>query len=191
MAGTPAKKDYSQHTNIWYILTDAIPTEDQPALMQAILNDTSLVQTSIYFKFYLFQALKKAGMGDLYTDLLGPWEEMLDKGLTTFEEGDYEERSDCHAWGASPLYDFLATVCGIAPAEPGFRSLNIEPRMGGLDFVEATMPHPGGIIHLKLDRKGKTGLKGTVTLPENLYGTFKWHGQSLALIPGEQKINLR
>ena len=191
MAGTPAKKDYSQHTNIWSILTDAIPTEDQPAVMQAILDDTSLVQTSIYFKFYLFQALKKAGMGDLYTDLLGPWEEMLDKGLTTFEEGDYEERSDCHAWGASPLYDFLATVCGIAPAEPGFRSLNIEPRMGGLDFVEATMPHPGGIIHLKLDRKGKTGLKGTVTLPENLYGTFKWHGQSLALIPGEQKINLR
>jgi alpha-L-rhamnosidase len=191
MAGTPEKKVYSQHTNIWAILTDAIPPEDQPEVMQSILDDTNLVQTTIYFKFYLFQALRKAGMGDLYSELLGPWEEMLDKGLTTFEEGDYEERSDCHAWGASPLYDFLATVCGITPAEPGFRSVSIEPRPGRLAFVRATMPHPDGLIQMSLDRKGKTGISGMVTLPENLHGTFKWKGQSLALIPGEQKINLR
>jgi alpha-L-rhamnosidase len=191
MAGTPKKKDYSQHTNIWAILTDAIPSGDQPEVMQRILDDTSLVQTTIYFKFYLFQALRKAGMGDLYTELLGTWEEMLEKGLTTFEEGDYEERSDCHAWGASPLYDFLATVCGITPWEPGFRSVMIEPKPGKLEFIKATMPHPGGLIHLDLERKGKTGIAGKITLSENLYGTFRWQGKSLALVPGEQKINLR
>ena len=95
--------------------------------MQNILEDPSLIQCTLYFRFYLFRALAKTGMADHYLKLLTPWEEMLQKGLTTFEEGDYDERSDCHAWSASPNYDFLATVCGITPAGPGFRMVRIAP----------------------------------------------------------------
>jgi len=181
---------YSQHTNIWAILTDAVPEEDQKELMATILEDTSLVSTTIYFRFYLFQALRKAGMGDQYTRLLDPWQEMLDKGLTTFEEGDYEERSDCHAWSASPLYDFLATVAGITPAGPGFKSVQIKPAMGDLRQVEALVPHPAGLIKVNLERKGNAGIAAHIELPGQLSGTFIWMDREVELKPGIQEIKL-
>jgi len=181
---------YSQHTNIWAILTDAVPRDGQTELLTSILKDTSLIPTTIYFRFYLFQALRKAGMGNLYTQLLDPWKDMLDKGLTTFEEGDYEERSDCHAWSASPLYDFLATVAGISPAEPGFRAVEIKPAPGSLKQIEAVVPHPSGLIKVELKGKGEQGIAAKIDLPGELTGTFIWMDQEVMLKPGSQEINL-
>jgi hypothetical protein len=181
---------FSQHTNIWGILTDAFPEDDIPEVMERILSDTSLIPTTIYFRFYLFQAMQKAGMADRYTDMLGSWEHMLKNGLTTFQEGDYKDRSDCHAWSSSPLFHFLSLVAGITPAEPGFQSVNIEPALGTLQEIKASMPHPAGIIVVQLERKGKKGLKGVITLPEGLHGTFKWGRQTLPLSPGSQEIKL-
>jgi alpha-L-rhamnosidase len=181
---------YSQHTNIWGILTDAIPEDDQPEVMKKILEDKELIQTTIYFRFYLFQALKKTGMADQYTGMLGSWERMLENGLTTFQEGDEKDRSDCHAWSASPLYHFLSLVAGITPAEPGFRSVRIEPALGDLKKIDATLPHPAGPIQVHLERKGKEGIKGTVVLPEGIPGTFFWGGSSVRLNPGTQEIQL-
>jgi hypothetical protein len=190
IADTPEKMIFSQHTNILAILTDAIRPEKQKILMDKILGDSSLIQTTIYYKFYLIEALKKAGLGDRYISLLGPWREMLDKGLTTFEEGDYDERSDCHAWGSSPNYHFLSLVCGITPDSPGFKSLRIEPKLGNLTFLHAYMPHPLGTIRIDLRRSGATGLQGSVNLPENVHGTFIWEGRSVKLFPGKQNIVL-
>jgi alpha-L-rhamnosidase len=181
---------YSQHTNIWGILTDAIPEDDRSAVMEKILSDTTLIPTTIYFRFYLFQAMKKTGMADQYTEMLGSWERMLENGLTTFQEGDYKDRSDCHAWSASPLYHFLSLVAGITPAEPGFQSVQIQPAMGSLEDIKAVMPHPAGMIRVELERKGKTGIKGTIVLPEGLNGNFIWDNYSYPLIPGTKEINL-
>jgi hypothetical protein len=190
IADTPEKTIFSQHTNILAILTDAISPEKHKVLMEKILGDSSLIQTTIYYKFYLFEALKKAGLGDRYISLLGPWSEMLSKGLTTFEEGDYDERSDCHAWGSSPCYHFFSLVCGITPDSPGFRSLRIEPRLGNLNSLRAYMPHPQGTIRIDLRRSGATSLEGSVDLPESVYGTFTWEGRSVKLVPGKQSIVL-
>ena len=181
---------YSQHTNIWGLLTDAIPEDDQAEVMEKILNDTTLIPTTIYFRFYLFEAMKKSGMADGYTQMLGSWERMLTNGLTTFQEGDYKDRSDCHAWSASPLYHFLSLVAGITPAEPGFRSVNIVPALGDLEQIEASMPHPAGMIEVQLERRGKSGIKGTIVLPEGLHGTFIWDNNKLLLTPGVQEIKL-
>jgi hypothetical protein len=158
--------------------------------MENILNDKELIPTTIYFRFYLFQALKKTGMADQYTGMLGSWERMLDNGLTTFQEGDQKDRSDCHAWSASPLYHFLSLVAGITPGEPGFRSVRIEPALGDLKQIDATVPHPAGPIQLHLERKGKEGIKGTVVLPYGIPGTFIWGGTSIRLNPGSQEIQL-
>ena len=181
---------HSQHTNIWGILTGVFPEDDVPGIMEKILEDSTLIQTTIYFRFYLFEAMKKAGMADLYPNMLGTWERMLENGLSTFQEGDYKDRSDCHAWSASPLYHFLSLVTGITPAAPGFQAVEIRPALGDLKEIKASMPHPLGTIEVQLKRKGKTGIQGTVTLPLGLNGTLIWDNHGHALSPGIQEIKL-
>jgi hypothetical protein len=46
------------------------------------------------------------------------------------------------------------------------------------------------MIRVELERKGKTGIKGTIVLPEGLYGNFIWDNYSYPLIPGTKEINL-
>jgi len=181
---------FSQHTNIWGLLTGTFPEDDQAEVMEKILSDSTLIPTTIYFRFYLFEAMKMTGMADDYTQMLGSWERMLSNGLTTFQEGDYKDRSDCHAWSASPLYHFLSLVAGIAPAEPGFQSVEIAPALGPLEKIDADMPHPAGTINVHLERSGKKGIKGTIALPPGLQGTFTWDNNKLNLTPGIQVIKL-
>ncbi|MEE9431894.1 MAG: alpha-L-rhamnosidase N-terminal domain-containing protein [Melioribacteraceae bacterium] len=186
---TPDQKLFSQHTNIFAILSDALPKENQKELMEKILDDSDLIQSTIYFKFYLFRALQKAGLGDKYLEMLQPWNTMIDNGMTTFGETDINPRSECHAWSASPNFDFLHTVAGIYPAEPGFKSVVIEPNFSYLSYIDVEMPHPKGLITVKLS-KDKSDVKGIVFLPSGITGTFKWNGKEINLKEGEQKISL-
>jgi alpha-L-rhamnosidase len=186
---TPEKNAYSQHTNIFAILCDLVPVTSKKMLMTRILRDTSLIQTTTYYKFYLFEALRESGSGNEYLSCLHPWEEMLKLGLTTFREDDYEDRSDCHAWSASPCYHFLSLVCGIRPLTPGFRSVEIAPHPGNLSYIRSSMPHPAGTIAMDLSF-APSGVSGTVTLPVGTDGVFKWNGKRIKLHGGEQAIHL-
>jgi hypothetical protein len=110
IAETPDKKLFSQHTNIWAILTNTVAEDQRRKLMEEILEKEDLIQCTIYFKFYLFRALQISGTGNKYLELLGPWGHMLEKGMTTFGERDINPRSECHGWSASPCFDLLHTV---------------------------------------------------------------------------------
>lgn len=189
-ADTPAKKTYSQHANIFAVLTDAVPLNQQPDLLNQVLQQPDLVQQTIYFRFYLGQAFKKACVPDRYLENLGPWKDAVALGFTTFPEGPEPTRSDCHAWSASPNYEFLATVCGMEPDSPGFKTIKIAPALGTLKEVEGAMPHPLGIITMKVKKQGKAGLRGEVVLPEGLTGRFIWNGKTINLVGGRQEIKL-
>ncbi|WP_332369037.1 alpha-L-rhamnosidase C-terminal domain-containing protein [Spirosoma telluris] len=190
VADTPDKNSFSQHANILAVLTNAVPVEQQGPLLQKTMADTSLTQATFYFKFYLFEALKKTGLGDQFIAQLKPWRDMLAIGLTTFAENPEPTRSDCHAWSASPLYEFLSITCGIRTAEPGFKSVRIEPFMGDLTSVEGKMPHPAGEIAVQFQKTSAGALTGSVTLPANLTGTLRWKGKTLPLKAGKQAVSL-
>jgi hypothetical protein len=189
IAETPDQEIFSQHTNIWAILTNTVPEEDQPQLMEKILKADHLIQSTIYFKFYLFRALQKAGMGDRYLDLLGPWERMLDQGMTTFGERDINPRSECHGWSASPCFDLIHTVAGIYPGSPGFGSVIIQPNPGHLKGFKVDFPHPEGVIRLALEKVEDRGIQGEIRLPGPVTGTFIWEGKSTPLKEGLNKIS--
>ena len=158
--------------------------------MEKVVSEKGLTQCTFYFRFYLVRALKKVGLGDRYIEMLQPWRDMLKIGLTTFAENPEPTRSDCHAWSASPNYDLLATVCGIESAEPGFKSIKIEPHLGSLTWVEGKMPHPFGDIEVRLERNGKSGVKGSITLPKGLSGKFIWNGKSISLKSGTRIVDM-
>ena len=187
IADTPARKDFSQHANILAVLEDVVPAAEQEAVMKKVLTDPTLTQCSYYFRFYLFRAMKKAGLGDLYLDQLGPWRHMLTLGLTTWAETPEPTRSDCHAWSAHPNFDLLATVAGIEPAAAGFREVAIRPHLGSLEHVTAKLPHPEGEISVAYRRNGKN-LVADVALPEKLTGWFYWQDKKVPLHGGHQHL---
>lgn len=189
IADTPAKTSFSQHANIMAVLTGLVPEAEQAATVKRIQEDASLTQATFYYRFYLTQAMRQAGLAEQYYASLKPWRQMLDIGLSTFAEKPEPTRSDCHAWSASPNYDLLATLCGIQPDAPGFSNVLISPALGGLSHVRAQMPHPAGTISLNLHATTKGGLSGEITLPPGINGRMVWGGRSISLHPGLQKVS--
>jgi alpha-L-rhamnosidase len=188
-ADTPSKRFFSQHANILAVLTGTVPAAEQPALIDRLLADPSLVQIQMYFRYYLGRALAQTGQGDRYVENLGPWERMLASGMTTFGETDGNPRSECHPWSATPVFEFLSTVAGITPGSPGFKTVRIAPALGGLSRVEAAMPHPAGMIEVKLERVGANGVKASVRLPAGLKGEFVWQGRTVQ-VAGSQDFTM-
>ncbi len=191
---------YSQHANIFGILSGAIPPGERAGVLERIAREAKssyaphapddVMEATFYFKFYLFRAMKMLGKGDMFLDSLDPWREMIDVGLTTFAENPEPTRSDCHAWSASPLYEFFATVCGITPASPGFGGVKVAPALGKLGCARAKMPHPKGEISVDFKRVGRDGISAKIILPKGVLGEFVWNGKSYGLSGGENSFEI-
>ncbi|HEY4955684.1 MAG TPA: alpha-L-rhamnosidase C-terminal domain-containing protein, partial [Gemmatimonadaceae bacterium] len=184
----PDTSAYSQQTNVLAILVDAVSSAEQRGLMERVLADTTLTRSSYYFSFYVLEALRKAGLGDRYIERLAPWQAMLKLGLTSAPENPEPTRSDTHAWSAHPNYGLLATVLGVRPSSPGFRTVRIAPALGPLRRAEGRVPHPFGDIDIQLVREGQRGLRAEITLPRGLSGVIEWQGQRRPLREGRQII---
>ncbi len=193
LAETPEKTRFTIWDNIMGILTGVVPEDEQPALLKRILALPEMSQFGYFTSFYLFEAIKKLGMGnDLFDRELDPWREQVNQeGLTTFKEINSDRaRSDCHPWSTSPLYYMLNIAAGIETVQPGFTDIRIAPAPGNLRFINASMPVPSGIISIDLQFDGKGGVKGTVSVPENTHGVFVWREKELKLKSGVTDIKL-
>ena len=102
----PRTEEYSQHSQIYAVLTGLAEGERARSMMEKVLDDRSLVPCSFMQQFYLFRALEKVGMYDRTEDLWQAWQEFIDLHCSTFPETPFDPRSDCHAWSALPLYEF-------------------------------------------------------------------------------------
>ena len=102
----PKTEEYTQHTQIYAVLTGLASGDKAKAMMERVLKDKTLIQCSFMQKFYLFRALEKVGMYDRAEELWQAWQEFIDLHCTTFPETPFDPRSDCHAWSALPLYEF-------------------------------------------------------------------------------------
>jgi alpha-L-rhamnosidase len=200
LADTPAQKHFSQHANILAVWLDVLPSEKQKDVLSKTLSVSDpgfpasgpvpqITKATYYFRFYLSRALDHAGMGDRYLSLLNPWRQMLSLGLTTWAEQPDPTRSDSHAWSAHPNYDLLTTVAGIRPKSPGFSSVTIEPHLGSLRHVNATMPTAKGDINVIYDAKN-SGVSADLNLPANTSGELLWKGKVFKLRPGRQQLSL-
>ncbi|MDB6168725.1 MAG: hypothetical protein JWM88_1589 [Verrucomicrobia bacterium] len=142
---------------------------------------------TIYFQHYLFEALGKAGRGDLVLERFEMWRGLVARGFKTPVESPEPARSDCHAWGAHPVFHLHATIAGIRPMTPGFRHARIAPQPGKLKRIESALPHPRGTIRFRAEFDGPR-VTATIDLPPETTGVFVWAGTETPLQPGSQEV---
>ena len=117
------------------------------------------------------------------------WFDAADQGFKTTPESPEPSRSDCHAWGAHPLYHYFASILGIRPATFAFKHVRIAPQPAHLRALSGTLPHPNGRIAVRM-RQQNDRWQITITLPRNTCGTLVWRNRSVELVPGRQTCEL-
>ena len=185
-ADTEEKNSFSQHVNALAILAGLVNNKAAAAIGVKIMDDSSLTQATIYFKYYVHQAMIKAGFGNNYMNWLTIWKKNIEMGLTTWAEisNINNARSDCHAWGSSPNIEFYRTILGIDSDAPGFTKVLIKPQPGNLQNISGEIPHPDGTIKVSYIKKG-VSWNVLVELPGKVTGSFQFLGKSMVLKPGK------
>lgn len=190
-ADTYDRHSYSQHVNSLAVLAGVVTGPQATEVMKRTLSDPSIVQATIYFRYYVNMAMRQAGLGDELLDHMQVWKDQLALGLTTWAEMPEPTRSDCHAWGASPNIEFFRTVLGIDSDAPGFVKVRIAPSLGTLKEVSGSMPHPRGTVVAAYRVDAKKGLlTAELQLPDNTPGVFVWKGKEYPLKAGKNKLEL-
>lgn len=141
-------------------------------MKNVMLNPEVPAITTPYMRFYELEALCGRGMQtQVLKEMKDYWGGMLREGATSFWEkynptdsgtqhlamyGRPYGKSLCHAWGASPIYLLGKYYLGVKPVKPGYEEFLIEPSLGGLKWMEGSVPTPAGDISLRMtDREIK------------------------------------
>lgn len=172
------------YTNIFAVLFDYLdPNKTKAVKENVLLNPNALKITTPYMRFYELEALCALGEQDVVRkEMKDYWGGMLDLGATSFWEkydpaqkgaehyamyGRPFGKSLCHAWGASPIYLLGKYYIGVKPLTPGYKEFVIEPKLGGLEWMEGTVPAQDGNINVYCsleEIKVKSSVSGTGTL---------------------------
>ncbi|MBQ8201881.1 MAG: alpha-rhamnosidase [Clostridia bacterium] len=189
------KRNVTRHANIFALLFGYTVGEKRERILRGVLlNDAVTAIRTPYFKFYELDALCDAGRTEEVTRrMLAYWGSMVDGGATSIWEeyspdepmeaqygmyGDRFGKSLCHAWGASPIYLLGRWYLGVKPVKPGYRAFEVRPQLGGLEWLEGTVPVGNGEVHICL-RDGKCTVTATVS-----GGTLCWQGREYPLEAG-------
>lgn len=178
----PDSEEYSQHAQIWSVLSGTVCGAEARELMEATMQDKSLPFVSYAMAFFLFRALSETGLYEQSFALWDIWRRLADLNLTTWVEDPVSQRSDCHGWGATPLYEFPAEILGVKPDEPGFKRIRVSPRLGHLSWAEGTVATAAGPVYVKWELDGEGRFRLLVRGPKDVPVTVELpNGQTLTV----------
>lgn len=174
----------TRYANMFAIFFDYLSGAQKEAVKKnVLLNDKIQKITTPYMRFYELEALCATGDQNIVLkEMKEYWGGMLDLGATSFwEKYDPTQsgtdhyamyarpygKSLCHAWGASPIYLLGKYYLGIQPTGPGYSTYSVKPVLGGLEWMDGSVPTPDGDICLYCTKeqiriKSDTGV-GTLT----------------------------
>jgi hypothetical protein len=164
---------FSEHAQCLALLAGLFDDKTANNVVDTLLSDSTLCRTSVYFQFYLFEVLIKYGRADEVVKRFDFWRSLADLGFKTTVEEPEPSRSDCHAWGAHPMFHMAASLFGLRPVQPGMREVIIAPQPGGLENMQGRIPCPQGDVVFDLQFNGEE-CRGSIDLPSGMEATFKW-----------------
>jgi len=155
----------TRYANMFGIFFDYFDTRQKTEIKEhVLLNDQIQKITTPYMRFYELEAL--CAMGEqpyVLKEMKDYWGGMLNAGATSFwEEFDPSKsgtahlamygrpygKSLCHAWGSSPIYLLGKYFLGVRPLSPGYATYIAQPVLGGLKWMEGSVPTPKGDIKI-------------------------------------------
>ncbi len=142
---------WSEHSQCLALLAGNDPFESVIAKTLTAKDKIHLNQTTIYFDHYLFETYFKLRRTDLTLERMALWFDLPKQGMKTTLEMPEPTRSDCHAWGAHPIYHYFASFLGIRPSAPGMKEVSIKPCLGPLQHAEGEMPTPLGPLSVRVE----------------------------------------
>ena len=156
IADNLAHTEFSEHGQCLALLTDTLTGDQAKRCFEQLLTAPDLKRTTIYFSFYLLETWRKFGRGDLIVERMSFWKDLVKQGLKTPVEMPGDTRSDCHAWGSHPLFHLHASIAGVRPASPGFRTVRIAPLPGKLPRIVSTHAPPGRLHQTRPGVRGQS-----------------------------------
>jgi alpha-L-rhamnosidase len=189
LADAPGLASYSVHTQVQGVLAGALAGPRGRAALAGALDDPSVTPPgTLYYRYHVAQALKRAGLRDRVAGLFEAWRGLLrGTGLTTWPERALRPRSDCHGWSVTPAIEYLQTVLDVepAPGAEGFAALTLRPTLGALEAAEGTVPTPRGEVHVRVSKAagGRLDLRVDTPLPAIV-------GRGRVLPPGSHTLLL-
>jgi len=164
------QEQVTRYSNMFAVFFNYLsPEQKQQIKTSVLMNDSVMKISTPYMRFYELEAL--CAMGEQETvmkEMKDYWGGMIREGATSFWEkynptdkgtqhlamyGRPYGKSLCHAWGASPIYLLGKYYLGIQPTKAGYSEFAINPTLGGLKWMEGTVPTPNGEIKLFMDSK--------------------------------------
>jgi len=160
----------TRYANMFSIFFNYLDDDKKQDVKKYVLlnNDVPKITTP-YMRFYELESL--CAIGDqsyVLKQMKDYWGGMLKLGATSFWEeynpvdtganiyamyGRPYGKSLCHAWGASPIYLLGKYFLGVKPTSPGYKDYLIEPNLGGLQWMQGTVPTPNGDIKVYVSTK--------------------------------------
>ncbi|KAF2025712.1 hypothetical protein EK21DRAFT_103758 [Setomelanomma holmii] len=131
---------YSQHCQVFAVISGAAAAEDQARILRESRTQPHFLKCSYFMQFYALRAHAIAGDDEyesVWPTVWDPWRKMLKNNMTTWEEDDVRQRSDCHAWGSVPIYEYCMELAGVQPIAPRCSKILFKPRLRLSEAVTA------------------------------------------------------
>ena len=160
----------TRYANMFSIFFGYVSPEKQMRIKDnVLLNDKIMKISTPYMRFYELEAFCAMGEQEsVLKEMKSYWGGMIKEGATSFWEKYNPEQSGtehlemygrpygkslCHSWGASPIYLLGRYYLGVKPTKAGYKEFTVEPILGGLEWMEGSVPTPHGDIKIYRDAK--------------------------------------
>ncbi len=197
--------------NAMAIYAGVADKEQTQAIYDKILNPTSPAWKMIatpYYNNYILYAMSLAGhTPETLGVIRNYWGGMLEEGATSWWEA-YDpswEKKDFHAhlqadngtgyfvslahgWSAAPTSWLTERVLGVRPTGGGFKTVDIAPELGDLEWAEGDVPTPRGNLRVRVEKQ-KFGLKLTAIVPEGSKASLTVPGKTL-FVTGPKNVTV-
>jgi hypothetical protein len=104
-----------------------------------------VVSAEPFMSYVVHDAVVLAGKAGRLPELYERWLEFLVDGYDTIGEC-WGWGTHVHGWSCTPARDMVFYTLGVTPAEAGYTTARVAPRLGRLAWAKGTVPTPHGLI---------------------------------------------